>query len=650
MSIFENFKNLFSRKYPVYVYNSYEEDPHILGMDARELYATQANLHAVVSFLADSVSQLPLKVYDRQDENSRIRSRDSITAKLLYKPNKDQTFYEFMNALTLEYLLFGEAIVIVLQDDSTSGYQLRVIPNEWVEKREYNTNFAPSKLYIRANTDSKRIELDANNFIIFKMYAPGAPASFQSPISSLRQTLSEQIQANRFRTSVWKSSGRMNSYITRPANVTPWTPQARDAWTEAFRKGWSEGGQKSGSMPILEDGMDIKTYQFSAKEAQYAESIQLSREDVAAAYHINPSIIWHTNTQTYASAKDNARALYADCLGPLLQMFQQRFNAFLIPMVDSNENLYVEFDLEEKLKGSFEERASIYQSAAGVPYLTVNEVRSELNRPPIEGGDDRVMPMNVIFGGQMSPQDSSPTSYNNMYSSRATRKKDVTDEAQHGKIDIDTEAKEEDIEKFENVLTKFFKRQRASISAKLKAVEDWWDADRWNKELAADLYPILLQVSDALGQQIAKKLQAAYNSGNTEKYLKLLAETRAKYINQTTYEEITQAQVDDVPLNDVFDGRLLAAALIAEGLASTANEFAAQEAIDQAEYQGAINHPRVTKTWHTGDNPRPSHEAMDGETVDYDDTFSNGLRWPHDYGPADETCGCNCWCSVEITY
>ena len=651
MSIFENFKNIFKRKYPINVYYSgHEEDPHVVGLDARELYATQANLHAVVSFLADSVAQLPLKIYERKDETERIRNRESIAAKLLYKPNSDQTSYEFFNALVLEYLLFGEAIVLVLQDDSSSGYQLRVIPNEWIERREYLTNFAPSKLYIRATTDSKRIELDASNFVIFKMYNPGSPASYQSPIASLKQTLSEQIQANRFRTAIWRSSGRMNAYITRPANVTPWSPQARDAWTEAFRKGWSEGGQKAGSMPILEDGMDIKPFQFSAKEAQYTESVQLSREDVAAAYHVNPSLIWHTTTQTYASAKDNARALYADCLGPLLQMLQQRINSFLLPLVDENENLYVEFDLEEKLKGSFEERASIYQSAAGVPYLTVNEVRAELNRPPVDGGDERVIPMNVLLGGQMSPQDSSPTSYSNMYSSHTPHKKEVEDITKHGKIEIDAEASKEDIDTFQKVLEKFFKRQKASIATKLKAVEDWWDQDRWDKELADDLYPILLSVSDAIGQKIAAQLTSAYYSGNTQKYLRLLAETRAKYINQTTYDEISYGQEQDQSIDTIFDGRLLAAALIAEGLASTAEEFATQEAIEQAEYQGVIASPRVTKTWHTGDNPRESHAAMDGETVDYDDTFSNGLRWPHDYGPADEVAGCNCWCSVQIEY
>lgn len=643
-----SFKKLFKREIKYQFNIDYNQvTAYVEGMDARELYSTQANLHAVISFISDAVAHLPLKVYERKSETERIRDRDSIVAKLLYRPNKDQTAYEFWNALVIEYLLYGEAIVMVLPDDSVSGFQLRLIPSEWITKRTYETNFAPSVLEVQTNGRGQRIEIAADNFVIFKMYNPGSPGSYQSPICSLKQTLSEQIQASIFRKQLWDQSGRANSYLSMEGSFP--NKEARDAFKEAYAS-YVKSGSKAGSVPIFENGMKWVPFQFNAKEAQYAESIQLTREDVSAAYHVNPSLIWHTQTQTYASAKDNARALYADCLGPLLQMLQQRINSFLLPKIGANTNIYVEFDLEEKLKGSFEERASIYQSAAGVPYLTVNEVRAELNRPPVEGGDERVIPLNVLIGGQASPQDSTPDSYSNMYNSARLIQKAQSLIGQKNKLKVDTAANETEIKAFQDILEKFFRRQEKSISTKLKAVTNWWDAERWDRELKEDLLPILMSVSATLGRKIAKGLKAEYDEGNTENYLNMLAETRAHYINKNTYDALLEAQTTDRSVQDVFDKRILAAGTIATGLADTAKEFGTREAIEQAEYQGAISKPRVTKTWETGENPRDSHAAMDGETVDYDDTFSNGLRWPHDYGPEDETCGCNCTCSITIEY
>ena len=46
------------------------------------------------------------------------------------------------------------------------------------------------------------------------------------------------------------------------------------------------------------------------------------------------------------------------------------------------------------------------QSATGGPWMTRNEARAMQNRPPLEGGDDLIVPLNVIAGGQASPNDS----------------------------------------------------------------------------------------------------------------------------------------------------------------------------------------------------------------------------------------------------
>ncbi|MEE1215563.1 MAG: phage portal protein, partial [Bacteroidaceae bacterium] len=335
-NIISRLANLFGPA-AVHVSIAPEERPTVDGLTARQLYATQANLNAVVSFIADSVAQLPLKVYIRDGESERRRDRDSIAARLLWRPNADQTSYEFWEATAKEYALMGVCTWWLLPDpDSESGYQLRIIPNEWILNTKARTNYAPDSLRIMTGTGGNYIDIPRTDYIQFRKYAPGNPGGYQTPIAALRQTLMEQIEADRFRAKIWRTSGRFNAYLTRPANVQQWDDQTRKRFLETFREGWGANGENAGKMPLLEDGMEIKPYQFNAQQAQYAETKQLSREDVAAAYHINPSLIWHTSTQTYASAKDNARALYSECLGPMLQMFQQRINSFLLPMVGAD--------------------------------------------------------------------------------------------------------------------------------------------------------------------------------------------------------------------------------------------------------------------------------------------------------------------------
>ena len=631
--------------------------PSVEGLSARRLYETQANLYAVISFLADSIAQLPLKVYVRDGEAERRRDRDSTIAKLLYRPNADQTAYEFVAASLTEYFLMGELFWWLLLDaDSESGYQLRVIPAEWVQGQKFTrTKYAPSELEVTAGNGKFIIRDD--EFVPFRMYSPGNPGGYQSPIASLKQTLMEQIQADKFRTEVWSSSGRFNAYITRPKDVEPWDDEQRSKFAAAFRAAWGKGGGNAGGMPILEDGMEVKPYQFNAQQAQFAETKQLSREDVAAAFHLNPSLIWHNNTQTYASAKDNARALYAECLGPTIQMFQQRINSFLIPMVGAASGTYVEFDLTEKLKGSFEERASIYQSAAGGPYMTRNEVRAEMNLPPVDGGDELIVPLNVVAGGQASPQDTHMDEQEPMTIVESGLK-EAEVETKEKTVKINVNSTDEENERTAEVLSTFFRRQGKAVLPKLGASDDWWNQERWDRELADDLEPIIDEIADIHGREVAKALGSEYNTEQTRKYLRLLSEGRAAAINENTRKQIEDAllaeeedpETENTPAH-VFEVRQgnhsktlgKAVALAVAGWAAT------HEAPQQAEQQGIKR--QIEKTWVTGDNPRPTHEAMDGETVGIDDKFSNGAFWPGDDNlDPDESCGCNCSTEIVITF
>lgn len=618
----------------------------VLNYTARRLYQTQDNLRAVVDYLSNSVAQLPLKVYTRNDETERLRDRTSPAARTLWRPNSDQTEYEFIRALAIEYFVFGTVYVWVTPDtESESGYQLRIIPSEWVVDTENSTAYAPNSIRVCVKTGGSAVDIPREEFVQFRTYSAGNPGGYLSPISALRQTLEEQIQAGRFRKELWKSSGRLNAQIIRPKDVQPWDDETRKRFIDAFRESWGAGGSKAGSIPLMEDGMEIKPFQTSFKEQQWMESVTLSREACAAAYGVNPSLIWHTGTQTYASAKDNARALYNDCLGPVLQMFQQRINTFMLPMIGGTSDTYVEFDLTEKIKGSFEERASILQSSVGGPWLTRNEARADYNLPPIEGGDELIVPLNVVTGGQASPTD---THMDPGYPAPPGRPVEsaATPEEKADEILIKARSSKEEDEKMADVLKSFFERQKKSVLPKIGAKSaKWWDKKRWDKELADDLEPVMDDIADAHGESTAKQLGYGYDSDRTRKYIRTVAEARAGVINESTYQKLTDR--GDTDASDIFDKRALVdAAVIGGTIALASAAFGTRESVQQAQNNGFEG--KVYKRWVTGNNARPSHAAMNGEEVPMGENFSNGAYWPGDDNlDADESCGCNC--SVEIT-
>lgn len=650
MSIFDGIRSFF-RPNITYVYGG-DYGVSVANLDAAQLYKTQPNLRAVISFLADNAAQVPIKVYERASDTDRPRVHDSAAALLLKQPNPDMTAYEFKRWMYTDLLLYERFLTLIVPSKVTaSGWELRPIPAPWIQSYKGASPFAPESIIIGTNNGSGLVEVPADKFILFHGYDPTDPMRQYSRISALKETLHEQVESNKFRRQMWHRGGRFNAYLTRPKDVAPWSQPAFERFKETWKASWagSDAGE-GGGMPILEDGMEIKTVQFNSRDAQWAEAVKLSREDCAAVYHVNPGMIWPGSGQTYASARDNARALYNDCLAPTLMQATDRLNMVLLPRVGEPANHYIAYDITIKTEGTYEEKIATLSSAVGAPFLSRNEARARLDLPAIEGGDDLITPLNVLTGGLASPRDTDPTVERFNEAPPKMLKKSESRKSRGKPTD-------EEAEVFADIYKAFFKRQKKSVLSKLGAKSaKWWDEERWNKELTEDLFSGAFAMSKAIGKETVRKLfdNGEYDFDRTEEFVRSMCKRRAEMVNQKTYDELQEAletDEDEDALKSTPEGVFENAEKNRSGSAGLAFAgaligWSAMEACRQNSRPGQ----NVTKTWVvTSGNPRASHAAMNGETVQYDEPFSNGAMWPGDIDNLDVEEVANCHCILEVT-
>ena len=648
MALFENLRSLFAPNVS-YIYGG-NVGVRVADMDAAQLYRTQPNLRAAVTFLADNAAQVPLKVHERAADNDRPRVTDSPAALLLQHPNPDMTPFEFKRWMYSDLLLYERFLMLVVPSAETpSGWEMRPVPNSWIVEYKGSSPFAPESIVV-ASGRGVAVEVPRGKFVLWHGYDPNDPMRQSSRINALKETLHEQVESNRFRRQMWRRGGRFNAYLTRPATVERWTDEAFKRFKETWKASWagSEAGE-GGGMPILEDGMEIKTVQFNSRDAQWSESVKLAREDVASVYHFNPALLWPGSGQTYASAKDNARALYNDCLASTLMFATDRINHSLLPMVGEPESDYVVYDITIKTQGTFEERVSAGQTACGAPFMTREEVRAAFDLPREPDGE-LIVPLNVLEGGLASAHDTDPTVERYNASPESQRK--TPRRKSRGK------PSQVDADEIAATLRKFFKRQAKSVlprigSSKSKADPDWWDSERWDAELGDDLYGTFLAQAKRRGVAAYGDLdiQGDFDSKRIENYIRAMARGKAQSLNLVTLRQLVAALEGDV--DDDAEGST------PEGVFEKAEEsradraglsfatavagWATLEACRQANPRGG-----AMKTWVvTSGNPRASHAMMDGETVPYDDEFSNGAMFPGDQMLTAEE-SCNCQCQVEI--
>lgn len=487
----------------VYTFNAEGSEDAIDLAPYEVMWKKQPHLRTVIDFLARNVAQIGLHTYTREGDSS-VRKHEGVLAALLRRPNDRMTQYDLLYSLVGDFALYNRAYWLVLKDPARpEGWRVEPVPPTWVTV-EQDTIFHSPVYWVGAPGAQQHGKFGPDEVIDFKAWVPGDPTDSVSPVESLRLTLEEQHHARVYRKQVWRNSGRFGLLFTRPNDAPKWDNSARRRFMEMVREFAGNKGTRAGEGPILEDGMDAKRLGFSSADEEWAESTKLSLATCAQVYHVNPTMIGLLDNANFANVREFRRSLYGDTLGPYITMVEQRLNAFFAPLVGAPADDYLEFNVESKLRGSFEEQAAVVSTATGRPWQTLNEARKLFNLPPLLGGDEIITPLNVLVGNQASPQDGE--------SERPTNPPVPGGEGE----DEETPPLNEDEEKaLTDVWTRTVQRQAKSAVPKIQAGDPlWWDFERWDRELALDLekagVPNALQWARVLNNRTEEEIRSKH--------------------------------------------------------------------------------------------------------------------------------------------
>lgn len=382
-------------------------------MSHEALWRTQPALRTVVGFLARNVAELGVDVFERLSDTNRRKARDHPLARLLADPfpGSKWTTYKLISWTVHELCIYDSAYWLKgATPDGTPG--VMPVPNRFIQPQ--GTNLLQPDAYRLTGTQGYR-DLDPDQIVHFAGYNPMDPRTGVSPIETLRQVLAEDYQATRYRETMWRNGARVGGYISRPKDAPKWSPEARRRFTSGWQSQYTGDGPGTGGTPVLEDGMTYTPSGITPRDAQYAEARQLTREEVAIAYYVNPAILGVSAGQPNSSVPEIRKQLYADSLGPWLEMLQQDIEKQVLPDIDplNAGRFYVEFNLRRKMQASFEEQAAAISASVGGPWMTRQEARALHNLPEVDGADELIVPLNVSIGGLASPRDTAPDTPSN---------------------------------------------------------------------------------------------------------------------------------------------------------------------------------------------------------------------------------------------
>ncbi|NJQ04282.1 phage portal protein [Streptomyces lonarensis] len=378
-------------------------------MSYSAIYRSQPHVRTVIDFLGRNIAQLGLHVYRRVSDTDRERLADHPLARLLSRPNPATTRYRLINALVQDIATYDMAVLARIRPEDAGNdigglvrlppSRVRLVDGDWMEPGAFEVTGRAGKFIV-----------PRDRAVYLRGYNPDGDRDGLSPMETLRGTLAEGYSSQQYREQLWRNGARMAGWISRPAEARAWSDKARERFRADWRGLYTGTGTAAGGTPILEDGMEWHAGGMTPEQAQYLETRKLTREEVAAAYHIPLPMVGILDHATFSNIREQHRQLYQDTLGPWLVWLAEEIELQILSDLPDSEGVYCEFNIAAKMAGSFEEQAAAMSTMVGGPVMTRNEGRARVNLPRLDGGDELIVPLNVTEGGQASPRDSAPPS------------------------------------------------------------------------------------------------------------------------------------------------------------------------------------------------------------------------------------------------
>ena len=601
----------------------------VAGMSIRGVWESQPSVRKVVSFMASTVAALPWRVY-RAEDGGRERLYDSPAETLVRRPTRFTSSADLVTGLALDWLLYGSACAVLVDEEIVRVPAPLLMLSTDVFGRVND---------VATVAGGETVSLSDLPVALMHGWDPDGSGAV-APVRTLRALLAELSEAEGWRRRMWTDVPRVSAQVTRPKDAPRWSDEKRERFLQAMAD--FKSSTSGGSIPVMEDGMKLESAPQVQPDLSSASSVRtLTDIEVAGYFGVPPELLGmrEANYGGYAALR---RDLYTRVLGPLIGRIEDALNAEIVPaLAGGDTSVYGVLDRTEAQDGTLLERVQALQSATGGPVMTRAEARERLDLPYLEGTEELIVPLNVIQGGQASPTDSGSQNLNGS----------DTNQLDHRQQDEAAEEGKSLSPKARMVLKAVTSRPSPSILEQMRrAYVDELQREGLSEAaveaLADRIEPFLAeQAIEAANGVILRSGTGTETIGRgaIRNYIRQMAEGKADAAAEAAMRLLGAVSGDDAAqdtaretIEDILSEDRLG--LWADASTKDATGFGSQE--------GARRSGAVRKMWvHNGSShPRADHAAMNGETVDMDDTFSNGMRWPHDWGggDADDIVGCNC--------
>ncbi|UJJ76674.1 phage portal protein [Klebsiella pneumoniae] len=339
---------------------------------------------ACVRLLSESISTLPLKIYERQADGSRKLAQNNPAYQILCRrPNPEMTPSRFMLMIVASVCLRGNAFVEKLYIGSKLVSLVPLLPQNMVVKR-----LDSGKLHYTYTDNGVQRIIPVDRMMHIRGFGLDGVCGMMPTMAGV-DVFGAAMAVDEAAAKIFENGLQSTGFLSSKTALN-------EGQRERLRKALQNfiGSKNAGKLMVLENELTYQNVTMNPEAAQLLESRSFSIEEICRWFRVPPFMVGHTTKQSsWASSLEGMNMLFlTHTLRPLLVNIEQEISRCLL---NSDEDLFAEFSVEGLLRADSAGRAAYYTSALQNGWMSRNDVRRLENMPPIEGGDIYTVQLNL---------------------------------------------------------------------------------------------------------------------------------------------------------------------------------------------------------------------------------------------------------------
>lgn len=348
---------------------------------------TYATIWQAVNTIAGDVAQLPLVLYEREDERNKQRATSHPAYLLMRRRcNAYMSAFTFVHTLQAHALLWGNGYAEI--ERNGAGQPLALWPL-MPDRTEPRFDDAERLWYVTRVGNEQRKLRPENVFHVHGLGFDGIRG--YSVVSLARESFGLSMAGEKF-------ANRSLKHGARPSGVLKATrPLPKDeSKVKALRDQWrrmNEGIDAAGRTMILEEGMEWQQISMSNKDAQFLELREFQRSEIASWFLLPPHKVGDLRRATFSNIEQQSLDYLNMALMRWLVTWQDECNEKLLTVQQKRaDSHYFEFLTAAFLRGDFPSQVNALAGAITARIINPNEARGVLNMNAYDGGDEFLNP------------------------------------------------------------------------------------------------------------------------------------------------------------------------------------------------------------------------------------------------------------------